>query len=142
MKTKLLLSTLTLSACAGLGDIEKQAIRDKAIEDAQKLPRVVRLAYLNCYALPEVGKKACKREVKFSVPELENASTIEYIRTFGYEGEKLGFKAFLDGKGKPCVGINHGPEYDNTAQAYRVECTDGNSHHMAFDSKQGKWLLK
>ena len=130
-----------LSACTALGDVEKEALRDRAIADARKLPKEVHLAYLQCYALRDIDKKDCKREVKKLTKDRQTAVTWDYILPFDYEAERLGFKAFLQNAGKKCAGVNEGPQYNKETNAYDVICTDGNQYQMRFDSKKSEWEL-
>ena len=50
-KTLTLLSITALSACATFSDVEKEALRDRAIADASKQPKEIHLAYLQCLSL-------------------------------------------------------------------------------------------
>lgn len=140
-KSLLLLSVTALSACTTLGDVEKKALRDRAIADAKKQPKEVHLAYLQCYALRDIDKKDCKREAKKRTNGRQTAVTWDYILPFDYEAERLGFKAFLQDADKVCAGVNEGPKFNQDAKAYDVRCTDGNQYGMRFDSEKLEWEL-
>lgn len=133
--------TLALTACTTLGDVEKQALHDRAIADARSQPKEIHLAYLQCYALRDVDKDFCKRKVKSTIEGRKDASTWEYILPFDYEVERLGFQAFLRDHGKSCAGIDKGPEFNSDIKAYDVICTDGNHYAVRFDYKNEKWEM-
>lgn len=140
-KSLLLLSITAVSACTTLGDVEKEALRDRAIADARKQSKETHLAYLQCYALRDIDKKDCKREAKTLTTDRQTAVTWDYILPFDYEAERLGFKAFLNNAGKKCAGINEGPKFNQAIKAYDVHCTDGNQYGMRFDSEKLEWEL-
>lgn len=71
---------VALTACTTLSDVEKQALRDRAISDASSQPKEIHLAYLQCYALRDIDKDSCKRKVKQTIEGRKDASTWEYIR--------------------------------------------------------------
>ncbi|MCB2081550.1 MAG: hypothetical protein H6908_03510 [Hyphomicrobiales bacterium] len=132
---------ITLAACTTLGNVEKQALHDRAIADARSQPKEIHLAYLQCYALRDVDKDSCKRKVKQTIEGRNGASTWEYILPFDYEAERLGFQAFLRDHGKSCAGIDKGPEFNSDTKAYDVICTDGHRYAMRFDYKNEQWEL-
>ncbi|MBN66538.1 MAG: hypothetical protein CMM94_03100 [Rickettsiales bacterium] len=140
-KSLLLLSITALSACTTLGEVEKEALRDRAIADAKKQPKEVHLAYLQCYGLSDSDKKSCRRSAKHTIEGRKSAVTWDYILPFDYEAERLGFKAFLQDQGKKCAGVNEGPKYNTDSNAYDVICTDGNQYQMRFDGSASTWEL-
>jgi hypothetical protein len=130
-----------LAGCTTMGDVEKQALQDGAIQNARNQGKEVHLAYLQCYALRDIDKKDCKRKAKNLAKNRQDARTWEYILPFDYEAERLGFKAFLQNKGKSCSGVDQGPKYNKERNAYDVICTDGKQYGMRFDSKKTEWKL-
>lgn len=97
--------------------------------------------YLQCYPLRDIDKKDCKRKAKKLTTDRQHAVTWDYILPFDYEVERLGFKAFLRDQGKPCAGVDQGPQYNKEANAYKVICTDGNQYSMRFDRNVLAWEL-
>ena len=141
-KSLLLLSITALSACTTLGEVEKEALRDRAIADAKKQPKEVHLAYLQCYGLSDSDKKSCRRKAaQLAISGRKDASTWDYILPFDYEAERLGFKTFLKDAGKRCAGVDQGPQYNKETNAYDVICTDGNQYQMRFDGSASAWEL-
>lgn len=132
---------IALTSCTTLGDVEKQALHDRAIADARSQPKEIHLAYLQCYALRDVDKDSCKRKVKSEIEGRKDASTWEYILPFDYEVERLGFRAFLRDHGKTCADIDKGPQFNSDTKAYDVICTDGHRYAMRFDYKNVQWEL-
>jgi len=132
---------IALSACVGMGETEKTALKEAAIEAARNQSKEVHLAYLQCYPLRDIDKKDCKRKAKKLTTDRQHAVTWDYILPFDYEVERLGFKAFLRDQGKPCAGVNQGPQYNEERQGYVVQCTDGGSYVMAYDRGKGAWRL-
>lgn len=132
---------VALTACTTLSDVEKQALRDRAIADARSQPKEIHLAYLQCYALRDSDKDSCKRKIKWTIEGRKDASTWEYIRPFDYEAERLGFQAFLRDHSKKCAGVDQGPTFNQEISAYDVVCTDGNRYAMQFDYEQLTWKL-
>ena len=132
---------VALAACTTLGDVEKQALHDRAIADARSQPKEIHLAYLQCQALRDYDKDSCKQKIKWTIDGRKDASTWEYILPFDYEVERLGFKAFLRDQGKTCSGVEQGPKYNSEIKAYDVLCKDGGQYAMRFDSAIGKWKL-
>lgn len=132
---------IMLASCTTLGNAEKQALQDGAIQNARNQNKEVHLAYLQCYALRDIAKKDCKREAKKLSKNRQEAKTWEYILPFDHEAERLGFKAFLQNKGKACAGIDQGPKYNDKISAYDVACTDGSQYRMRFDYEKDQWLL-
>lgn len=131
-----------LSACTTLGDVEKEALRDRGIADARLQPKEMHLAYLQCYGLNQSDKKSCRRKAaQLATSGRNDASTWDYILPFDYEAERLGFKAFLKDAGKSCAGVDQGPQYNKEANAYDVICTDGNQYQMRFDGSASAWEL-
>jgi hypothetical protein len=130
-----------LASCTTLGNAEKQALQDGAIQNARNQSKEVHLAYLQCYALRDIDKKDCKREAKKLAKNRQEAKTWEYILPFDYEAERLGFTAFLKNKGKACAGVDQGPKYNGKAKTYDVICTDDNEYRMRFDYEKVKWEL-
>ena len=143
MKKSLTLLTITaLSACTTMGDVEKEALKQAAINAAKNQSNEVHLAYLQCYALRDLDKKDCKRAAKKLTTDRQGAITWEYILPFDYEVERLGFKAFLQDAGKKCSGVDKGPKFNSDSKAYDVLCTDGNQYGMRFDYKESMWKLE
>ena len=132
---------LTLSACMNFSDVEKQALADRAVADARAQSKAVHMAYLQCYALPDVDKSFCENDIRKSIKNVQAASSWEYIRTFDYEAERLGFAEFLREHGKSCKGIDAGPKYNAEKKAYDVRCNDGNGYTMQFDSRGMMWRI-
>lgn len=132
---------IALSACVGMGETEKTALKEAAIEAARNQSKEVHLAYLQCYPLRDFDKKDCKRKAKKLTTDRQHAVTWDYILPFEYEVERLGFKAFLRDQGKPCAGVDQGPQYNKEANAYEVICTDGNQYSMRFDRNVLAWEL-
>ncbi len=138
----LMVSIATLSACTTLGEAESNALSKQATLDARAEKSEVHLAYLECYGLPKSDKKSCRRKAaKFTENGRNNANTWDYILPFDYEAERLGFQAFLRDAGKPCAGVDQGPQYNDELNAYEVQCTDGKQYRMSFDRSKDAWHL-
>lgn len=143
MKKTLAIATLAaLAGCTTLGDVEKEALRDRAIADAKAQPKEMHLAYLQCYGLSQSDKKSCRRTAsRLATSGRVDASTWDYILPFDYEAERLGFQTFLKDQGKRCAGVNQGPQYNQKSNAYDVICTDGHQYGMRFDREKSAWEL-
>jgi len=131
----------TLTACMNFSDVEKQALNDRAISDARAQSKAVHLAYLQCYALPDLDKKFCENDIRQTIKDVRAASSWEYVLPFDYEAQRLGFADFLRLHGKSCKGIDAGPKYNAQKKAYDVQCTDGHSYIMQFDSRVMVWRI-
>lgn len=132
---------IALSACINMGDTEKTALKNAAIESAINQSKEVHLAYLQCYALRDIDKKDCKRAAKRLTTDRQDAVTWDYILPFEYEAERLGFRTFLQEAGKSCDGVHQGPKYNKETNAYDVICTDDNQYRMRFDYEKAEWVL-
>lgn len=132
---------LALSACINFSDVEKQALAERAVMDARSQPKSVHIAYLHCYALQEVDKNICHRILRGKIEGVKSASSMEYIRPFDYEAERMGFATFLRDRGKSCKSVNEGPEYKESFKGYNVECSDGHNYTMSFDSESLQWKI-
>lgn len=135
-----MLAGVSLSACT-TSTTEKEILQSTAIDDAKKAPRELHLGYLNCYALPEVDKKSCRRRVGHSHERRAGASSWDYILPFDYEPERLGFAVFIRDKGKSCDRVDEGPRYNEKQKAYVVKCVGGQSYLMRFDRDKAEWQL-
>ncbi len=136
-----LLAGASLSACA-TNSVEKEILQSAALDDIRNAPKEMHLAYMHCYALPEVDKKSCRRRVGHSHERRAGASSWDYILPFDYESERLGFAAFIRDKGKSCDRVDEGPRYDKKHRAYIVECNNGDQYRMRFDRKESMWQLE
>ena len=142
MKSAIFLTLpLMITACVSLSEYEAQALRDRAGLDARAQPKVVHQAYLQCYALPQSKKRDCSRKIRRELIQGERVSSWEYIIPFNHEAERLGFAAFITDQGKTCKGVTEGPQYDEKANVYNVQCTGGQSYAMRFDGKIMQWAL-
>ena len=142
---KILLSTvtcLTLTACVGFGKTETAILKSAAINDARQAPKELHQAFLKCYALKDVDKKRCQRTAGETNQRYKDASNWEYILPFRYEAERIGFKEFLNEKGKTCSELNKGPKFDSKLKVYVVECSNDNQYHMRWDSQESAWYLE
>lgn len=142
-KTLTIITTMAaLSACTTLGEVEKEALRDRAIAHARAEKPEVHLAYLQCYGLPQSDKKSCRRKAAdLTQNGRDTANTWDFILPFDYEAERLGFKAFLNDAGKQCADVDQGPQFNEATKAYDVHCTDGKQYGMRFDSGTSEWEL-
>ncbi len=132
---------LTLSGCMNFSEVETQALYDRAIADSRKQPKSIHLAYLHCYALPDLDKDSCQRAIRKNIDGAKNASSWEYIRPFDHESERLGFVSFLRDRGKNCKAVNEGPKYNNQQKSYDVNCADNHHYKMRFDYENQKWKI-
>lgn len=135
-----MLAGASLSACT-TNSTEKEILQSAAISDAKTASKELHLGYLNCYALPDVDKKNCRSRVSHTHKRRVGASSWDYILPFDYESERLGFAAFLRGKGKSCKGVHDGPKYDQDKKGYVVNCAGGQRYLMRFDRQKGEWQL-
>lgn len=142
---KTLLTTITclgLTACVGFGKTETEVLKAAAINDAKQAPKELHQAFLQCYGLKDVDKKGCQRAAGSSHERYVNASNWEYILPFRYEAERMGFKDFLNGKGKACTELNEGPKYDPKQKVYVVHCSNNKQYNMRWEWQKGSWQLE
>lgn len=143
MKTlTITITALSLAACSSLGQTEINALQQTAINDARDAGKDLHLAFLQCYALPNMDKKNCQRDAGNSNRKYADAVTWDYILPFRYEAEKLGFTAYLNDHGKSCKTINDGPVFDTERKSYVVHCASGETYHMHFNSRENAWHLE
>ena len=123
--TILLVSVAALSACTTLGEAESRALSQQAMLDARSENKEVHLAYLQCYGLPKTDKKSCRRKAAaLTQSGRSDANAWDYILPFDYEAERLGFAAFLKDAGKPCAGVDQGPQYNDQSKACLLYTSD------------------
>ncbi len=97
--------------------------------------------YLGCYALEPFSKQECvDRLAKKYISEAKRNDE-QYVKSFQYEYEKLGFKEFLNGKNLPCDNIMEDILYDNKYQAYRVGCQPYHEYFLQFDYNSQLWRV-
>jgi hypothetical protein len=97
--------------------------------------------YLGCYALePSLKQKCVDRLAKKYISEAKRNDE-QYVKSFQYEYEKLGFKEFLNGKNLPCDNIMEDILYDNKHQAYRVGCQPDHEYFLRFDYNNQLWRV-
>ena len=137
----IILIFLTLTACTN-SQTETRALKTTAIADARVSSRSLKLAYLDCYALPDYEKSPCRTSARINHHAQHDASNWNYIRPFNHELERLGFVAFLKDHNKPCNRLDEGPAYSAEKKAYIVNCTDGNRYKMRFDRKAKSWEVQ
>ncbi|MCA9243653.1 MAG: hypothetical protein KDA32_06865 [Phycisphaerales bacterium] len=111
----------------------------RAVADARSQPERLHLAYLDCYPLPRGAKRRCIAAIAGNTASRVAARSRAYTTAFGYEAERLGFRAFLRDLDKPCAAINDGPLYNVKKNAYHVECVDGHRYDMRYD--ESGWTL-
>ena len=61
-KLSTLVIAIMLSACVGMGGMEKEALKSAAIESVRSQSKEVHLAYLQCYGLNQQNNKSCRRK--------------------------------------------------------------------------------
>lgn len=113
----------------------------EATKYARMLKHEVHEKYLSCYPLHSETKKQCVKELNQRYLK-KHLSNNEYVESFRYESEKLGFKNFIISQGLPCENIEDGPEYDDANRAYLVKCGNDSNYYMRFDYKANSWSLK
>jgi hypothetical protein len=65
----------------------------------------------------------------------------QYVKSFQYEYEKLGFKEFLNSKNLPCDNVLESVLFDNEHQAYSVKCRANSEYFMHFDYASASWFM-
>jgi hypothetical protein len=135
-----LLTGASLSACVS-SSVEKEILQSTAINDAQRAPKALHLAYLNCYALPDIDKKICQDKASQTHKRRTDATSWDYIHPFDYEAERQGFATFLRDRGKSCLKIDEGPQYDKAEEAYQINCSNGERYLMRFNQKSHQWKI-
>ncbi len=142
MKTNKILLAITasllLTSC--YEKIEKP-YNEQAINHVKYLKPEIHHKYLNCYPLHQEDKKQCVKALNNEYIK-KNKSNKEYVQSFAFEAEKLGFKNFLEAKKLECKKIKYGPEYDDEQKAYLVKCGDETNYLMQFNYKTKTWSLK
>ena len=112
------------------------------IEDVQSLTSIVHLNYLDCYALDEDSKATCVDKLNEKYILKRFWDNPDYLVSFQYQAEKLGFKHFINDAGKPCDVINEGPIFDDKEQRYIVKCESGKTYLMHFDYDKKEWQVE
>src|SRR5579871_1107989 len=70
-------------------------------------------SYLTCYALDNATKKECTDKLAEKYIEKQWQQNQEYVESFQFEAEKLGFKKFLNNHNLSCESIDEGPLFIN-----------------------------
>ena len=143
MKKTLLTITMggCLAACQTAPSVEQTILKEAAIADARAADKDIHLAFLQCYGLWNNEKDKCQRIVGKQHARYDAASSWDYIRPFRHEAERLGFKHFLNEKGKRCERVDEGPQYNDDQGAYIVNCTSGEQYTMQFNREALTWSL-
>ncbi len=126
---------------------ERQARRDEfgqgqrqaGIEAAQHADKALHLAYLVCYPLAREEKRSCNTKAGKSHPYRSKVLSHIYQNAFDQEAERLGFQAFLEERGMPCLRLDAKPLYQPADNAYRVECEDAENYLLYFDTTNKTW---
>jgi hypothetical protein len=133
--------SIILSSCAAYGEKESNILKQSAIKDAKKASAEIHAKYLSCYALTDHQKELCHKKISKKYNHFEGYSSWHYIVSYIHESEKLGFKNFLNNKGKDCNQITKGPIFKSEEKGYSVKCDDGNSYKMRFNYKSSEWFV-
>ena len=128
---------LSLAACDG----DNSKTRDGAV-DTKYFQKHVHKHYLDCYALDEDSKAACVDRLNEKYILKRFWDNPDYLVSFQYQAEKLGFKHFINDAGKPCDAINEGPIFDDQEQRYIVKCKGENIYYMRFNYETTQWQLE
>lgn len=145
---KILLSYLSLIiflSPAYAADNKEELAKQKGIEEARKANPVIHREYFQCYALKPEEKATCQKEIiKNNKPALDKklTSNSSYITAFAHESERLGFLEFLKNNNLVCDRIDEGPIFVERNKAFNVQCKNGNTYQLEFDSKKHHWSLK
>ncbi len=125
-KSKLVTALFLLSACASGKTEHSIPITSSCAKE-----------YLACYALDKLAKKKCtdKLAKKYTIAGKTD------IQKFQFEAEKIGFKNFLNEKGKLCESIDNGPEFVKSENAYIVWCKPSQLYFMQFDYDKKQWSI-
>lgn len=128
---------LSLAAC----DVDNSKRKDGA-PDTKYFQKHVHKHYLDCYALDKGGKATCVDKLNKKYILKRFWDNPDYLVSFQYAAEKLGFKHFLNDAGKSCDAINKGPIFDDQEQRYIVKCESDKVYLMRFDYETNQWQLE
>ena len=119
--------------------IETEALEKMATQNALNSTKEVQLAYLDCYVLQRSDRRSCRIKARHDHKIVHDDSSWEYVRPFNKTVELLGFGAFLRDLSLACERVEESPRYISDLNAYLINCTDGNQHHMRFDRRKRTW---
>ncbi len=138
-QTILLLLALAITSCKPAEDQTTPTFKAKSCAKAVK--KEIHQKYFNCYALNEQAKKQCVDGLAATYVETRWKGNQDYIQTFQFECEKLGFKEFLENLGLPCESIKGGPKFREDKNAYEVICKPKGRYFMHFDYEKKQWSV-
>ena len=133
-----LLTAIFLSSCS---NDHPKTFELKAIEHAKLAHREVDSDYLNCYALASENKRKCTSNLSAKYIYESWKQHQEYVQSFQFECEKLGFKEFLNNKQLTCKEIEDGPIFSSEKAAYIVNCKPQGQYLMRFNYETKEWNL-
>jgi hypothetical protein len=116
------------------------AYSSTAEKDPLNIGHQAHLEYLNCYGLRYGNKEKCITELNKKHISKNYLEDTNYLLSFQYASEKLGFKGFLNSQNKSCDHIQNGPLFNNKTKLYHVTCTSGEEYLVQYDNKS--WSLK
>ena len=137
-KKSILITAIFLTSCS---NYNPETFKLKAIEHAKLAHREVHSDYLNCYALASENKRKCTSNLAAKYIYESWKQHQEYVQSFQFECEKLGFKKFLNSNQLDCKEIEAGPIFSSEKAAYIVNCKPQGQYLMRFDYETKEWNL-